>query len=127
MTLGRILVIDDDDAVRGLTCRILAKAGYGVQEAADGAAGLASYHQQRCDLVITDIMMPEKDGLETIRELRRLDPKVRIIAMSGGGGPGGGYLELAAMLGAAGTLQKPFTKGSLLTAVDHVLATNRPT
>ena len=83
-------------------------------------------HQQRCDLVITDIMMPGKDGLETIRELRRLDPKVRIIAMSGGGGPGVGYLELAAMLGAAGTLPKPFTKGSLLTAVDRVLATNRP-
>jgi CheY-like chemotaxis protein len=75
--MARILVIEDDDAVRGLVLRHLVAAGYEVQDAANGKMGLASYRQQRSDLVITDIVMPETEGLETIRELRRVNPQVK--------------------------------------------------
>lgn len=78
-----ILVIEDDEDVRGLLLRHLVAAEFDVQEAANGKTGLAAYRQQQSDLVITDIVMPETEGLETIRELRRLNPEVKIIAMTG--------------------------------------------
>jgi CheY-like chemotaxis protein len=124
MSVVRILLIEDNDALRRMAHRMLVTAGYDVQDAADGEAGLACYRQQRSDLVITDILMPEKEGLETIRALRRSDPQVRIIAMSGAGqGAAEGYLELALKFGARRILRKPFTQDELLTAVTEVLAT----
>ena len=123
-SLRTILLIDDNDAIREMVRRVLVNAGYAVQEAQDGKAGLAYYHQQRFDAVITDIVMPETEGLETIRELRRADPLVKIIAMSGAGGPaGGGYLDFALKFGAQRILHKPFTADALLAIVNEVLAT----
>ena len=87
--MPRILVIEDNDAVRRMVGRVLVDEGYEVQEAADGSAGLNAYREQPSDLVITDIVMPDTEGLETIRELCRYDPPAKIIAMSsaGTGGP----------------------------------------
>jgi CheY-like chemotaxis protein len=118
-----ILLIDDDDAFRELARRMLVTAGYDVREAADGMAAIESYRQQRSDVVITDILMPEREGLETIQELRRLDPQVRIIAMSGAGFGRDAYLELARRFGARRILRKAFTLDDLRAAVAEVLAT----
>ena len=122
--MAHILLVDDDQRVRTVMHRTLADAGYEVGEAADGAIALAAYARRRSDLVITDILMPRKEGLETVRELRALDPAVRIIAMSGGGvcaGRGTQYLALAVLFGAARVLSKPFTGKELLQAVAAVV------
>jgi CheY-like chemotaxis protein len=120
----RILLVEDDDAVREILRKALVAAGHEVDEASNGDVALAAYRRQAADLVITDLVMPEKDGLETIMELRRIDPAVRIVAMSGGGrtlGPGQLYLESARALGARQILSKPFTVGALLKAVAEAL------
>jgi DNA-binding response OmpR family regulator len=120
--MQRILVIEDDEAVRKLVIRHLVAAGYEVQEADNGKTGLASYRQQQSDLVITDIVMPETEGLEAIRELRRVNPEVKIIAMSGAvGGRADRYLGLAMGFGALRILSKPFTGADLLSVVAEVL------
>jgi CheY-like chemotaxis protein len=120
--MARILVIEDNHVLCGMVLRMLVAAGHEVQAAVDGKVGLACYRQQRSDLVITDILMPETEGLETIRALRRHDPGVKIIAMSGADrGRAGGYLELAQKFGARRILSKPFTQDELLTAVAEVL------
>jgi CheY-like chemotaxis protein len=121
----RILLVEDDDAVREILRKALVAAGHEVDEASNGDVAVASYRRQAADLVITDLVMPDKDGLETIMELRRMDPSVRIVAMSGGGrtlGPGQLYLESARALGARQILSKPFTVGALLKAVGDALA-----
>jgi CheY-like chemotaxis protein len=119
--MPRVLVIDDDDELRWLIARMLIAAGYEVQEATDGKAGLACYRQERSDVVLTDIVMPHSDGLETIRALRLTDSAVKIIAMSGGdrGLRSGDY-------GASRFLLKPFTLDELLTAVAEVLGDDAP-
>jgi two-component system, chemotaxis family, chemotaxis protein CheY len=123
LSVGRILLIDDNDLIRKMMSRMLASGGYEVQEAANGKVGVACYRKQRSDVVITDILMPEQEGLETIRKLRDVDPKVKIIAISGADEDRARYLDLAVKLGARRTLQKPFTLDDLLTAVGKVLAT----
>jgi CheY-like chemotaxis protein len=123
--VARILLVEDDDAVREILRKALVSAGYDVEEAADGDLAVAAYRRQRSDLVITDLVMPQKDGLAAIIELRRLDPAVKIIAMSGGGrmlGPGQLYLESARLFGALRLLAKPFNAAALLTAVSEVLS-----
>lgn len=125
--MARILLVEDDEAVREILRKTLVAAGYEVEEAPDGVVALAAYRRQPIDLVITDLVMPEKDGLETIMDLRRLNPAVKIIAMSGGGwtlGPGQIYLETARVLGALEILAKPFTASTLLTAVSEVLSSD---
>jgi DNA-binding response OmpR family regulator len=120
--MKRILVIEDDAAMRRMLHRILADAGYDVQEAADGTAGLTAYRQQRSDLVIADIVMPNTEGLETIRALRRHDATVNIIAISGADrGRADNYLDLAVKFGACRALVKPFSQDEFLTAVSDVL------
>jgi len=120
--VARILIIDDDDALRTLWRRTLLRAGYEVLDASNGNAGLARYRQEeRIDLVITDILMPDKEGLETIRDLRSVDPQVKIIATSGASHST--YLDLAVRFGARRVLLKPFTHSELLDAVSEVLAT----
>jgi CheY-like chemotaxis protein len=123
--VARILLVEDDDGVREILRKALVAEGYSVDEASNGVLALAAYRRQPCELVITDLVMPEKDGLEMIMELRRLDPAVKIIAMSGGGrtlGPGQLYLESARLFGAHRLLSKPFTATALLTAVSDLLA-----
>jgi DNA-binding NtrC family response regulator len=121
--VSRILLIDDDAVFRKMVRVMLRSAGHDVHEEADGNAGVASYRLERRDVVITDILMPEKEGLETIQELRRLDPTVQIIAMSGAGQGRSGYLKLAVRLGARRILLKPFTLDELLDAVSDALDT----
>jgi CheY-like chemotaxis protein len=121
--MSRILVIDDDAEVRSLYKRILEQAGYEIIEASDGNMGIALYKANRPELIITDIIMPEKEGIETIMELRRDYPDVKIIAISGGGQATAGSmcLTLAGQLGADRTLAKPFSKQELLTMISDVL------
>src|SRR4030042_230547 len=83
--MQRILLIEDDDQYRALLRKALEEAQYEVIEAPDGMVGLQRYRQNSCALVVTDIFMPEKEGLETIMELRKITPGVKIIAISGGG------------------------------------------
>jgi CheY-like chemotaxis protein len=120
----RILLIDDDDMTRGVVRRMLEAAGHEVAEATDGHAGIALYHARPSDVVITDILMPERDGLETIRALRQYDAAVKIIAISGGGHSAAvsDFLDAAQAFGARRVLMKPFSKSELETALVEVLA-----
>jgi CheY-like chemotaxis protein len=125
--MARILVIDDDETVRELLRFTFEQAGYEVVEASDGDMGMQRYREQPTDLIIMDIFMPEKGGLESIMELRRDFPDVKIIAISGGGTVGSGWptidaLPLAKRLGALRTLAKPFHAQEMLEAVREALA-----
>lgn len=118
-----ILVIDDDAAVRRMLRQMLEGAGYEVVEAADGAIGLDLYNKRPVDLVITDILMPEKEGIETILALRKTAPEVKILAISGGGRMNkGDLLSTAEFFGAVRTLAKPFARKELLGMVQETLA-----
>lgn len=120
--MARILIIDDDMAVRAVIKGALSDEGYEVLEAADGNEGLKCYQNSPTDLVITDLIMPEKEGIETIVELRREFPEVKIIAISGGTLYGSSdNLRMAERLGARRTLTKPFKIPDLLEAVREVL------
>ncbi len=124
---ARILVVDDDRVLRGALRIVLEGAGYHVMEAPDGEAGLQLYREQGADLVVVDLFMPERDGLEMIRALRTAIPQPRIIAMSGGGRFGLlDALEAAAAFGASRTLRKPFESSVLLAAIDQLLGGSAP-
>ncbi|MBI3246646.1 MAG: response regulator [Deltaproteobacteria bacterium] len=118
----RILVIDDEAQVRDVLRQMLEKAGYEVVEAPEGAEGLQLHRKHPVDLIITDIVMPGKEGIETILALRKCVPKVKIIAISGGGHMNKlDLLSVAQEFGAARTLAKPFARKELLAAVQEVL------
>ena len=121
--MQRILVIDDDPLVRRTMERLLQKSGYEVRLAADGIEGLRAFRTQRPDLVITDIIMPQKEGLDTIRLLRTWSPDVKIIAISGGSVTSDAdFLKKAAELGASAILAKPFDNTELLNQISRCLA-----
>jgi len=118
-----ILVIDDEEPVRTVLRQMLEKEGYEVEEAPDGAVGLSLLQDHPIDLVITDLFMPEKEGIETMREVQKSFPQVKIIAMSGGGRMGKlDFLPMAESFGAQRTLAKPFERKELLETVRAVLA-----
>lgn len=118
-----ILLIEDDDLFRETIADALTEGGYTVTQAADGVQGVMLFRAAPADLVITDIVMPNKEGIATIEELRRDYPKLGIIAMSGGAAQNPVlYLKVAGLLGATRTLNKPFDLPTLLTAVGEVLA-----
>jgi DNA-binding response OmpR family regulator len=121
--VARILVMDDDEMLRGTLRAVLAAAGYEVLEAADGNAGLRLQREQGADLVLVDIFMPERDGLEVIRALRAQVPQPQIVAMSGGGRTG--QIEVL-RVGAARTLLKPFPPRELLSAIRELLGERAP-
>jgi DNA-binding NtrC family response regulator len=118
--MARILVIDDDAEMRAMLEQTLASVGHEVVLAANGKQGMRQYRAKPPSLVITDLFMPEKEGLETIIELRRDFPNVEIIAMSGKP-TGNTLLSIAMHLGAARTIEKPFHPRDLLSAVEEVL------
>jgi DNA-binding response OmpR family regulator len=118
--MAEILIIDDDPQIRRLLTRILTGAGHSVHEAADGWMGTETFSRVHPALVITDIVMQEKEGIETIRDLRGQDPGVPILAISGGAGER--YLDLAIKLGATASLAKPFGVDELLSVVAELLA-----
>ena len=119
--MARILLIDDNAELRHLLRLQLEGAGHAVLEAPDGGEGIRLYRSGRVDLVLCDLFMPGKEGLETIRELRGAG-EGRIIAISGDGPvDASDFLRMARMLGAARTLSKPFDAPTLLEAVREVL------
>jgi DNA-binding response OmpR family regulator len=128
--MARILVIEDDESIRLLYKRRLEMVGHQVIDAPDGDAGTRLYRADPTDLIITDIVMPGKEGIETIRELRRDFPEAKIIAVSGGGEAiaGSTCLQLAHHLGADRTFAKPINWGRLLDAVNDLveLQTSKP-
>ena len=120
--MARILLIDDDETVRYALKQVLERAGHQVGEASDGQVGIEKFETHRPDLVITDIIMPNQEGIETIIKLRRLAPEVVIIAMSGGGRTGNrDFLSMAEKLGAARVMVKPFRPKELVEAVASLL------
>lgn len=124
--MARILVIDDEQQPRHLLRTVLERAGYEVVEARDGNEGLERFRESPTDLIITDLLMPEKEGLETIMDVRREFPTVKIIAISGGGCSGNlNFLEIAERLGAQRTLAKPFGLQEMLHAVHALLQPSR--
>ena len=123
---SRVLVIDDEAAVRESVCGILSDVGYVVAEAGDGVAGVDSLRSNAADAVVMDIYMPQLDGFETIRELRRVAPNVRIIAISGATRGDFDPLKAAEMLGADRALRKPFAVEELLAALTDVLSDTAP-
>lgn len=118
----RILVIDDDDMVRTFVRRALEGEGYSIAMAANGYEAMVQFRQFKPDCVITDLLMPERDGIETIMEIRRLAPETPIIAITGGmTAMGSVYLKTAERLGADEVLSKPFTIVQLLTTVELLM------
>jgi CheY-like chemotaxis protein len=116
-----ILLIDDEEAFRSVLKQVLLNAGYEVMEASNGAEGIKSFHERPANMIITDIIMPEKEGIETIIELKKAYPDVKMIAMSGGGWYGTDIdFDMAKKLGAR-TLDKPFALQELLDVVDELL------
>jgi len=117
-----ILVVDDDPQVLEVVGEMLRLAGYRVATAVDGRDAVAQFRGDVFDLVITDLIMPEKEGLETIAEMRKVRRDIPVIAMSGGGRVGPtDYLETARYIGASATLAKPFARSELIALVTDLL------
>jgi CheY-like chemotaxis protein len=120
--MTRILIIDDEAMIRNLLVKILEREGYNTITASDGKEGIKSHRENPADLIITDLIMPGKEGIETIMELRRDFPDVKIVAMSGGGNMDPEtYLRIAKTMGAIKTLAKPFDKKVLLKTIQEIL------
>jgi CheY-like chemotaxis protein len=125
--MARILLIDDDDAVREVLQLMLAQLGHTTVAARDGEEALGLYHPAAHDLVITDLVMPGKGGIEVVKQLREKQPELKIIAMSGGGRPGSGAnLSAAREAGASAVLAKPFTFTSLAALIGNLLPAAPP-
>jgi DNA-binding response OmpR family regulator len=124
--MARVLIIEDDDAMRRLVVRTLVAGGHDVIEAVDGREGMRIFREQAPDIVVSDIVMPHRDGIETIREIHAASPATGIIAMSGAGhGRVGLYLTAAEQFGADAVLQKPFRPDQLTAAIDRLVETRR--
>jgi CheY-like chemotaxis protein len=119
--MAKILLVEDEEQLRSMLKLVLLDAGHEVEEAGDGTQAYESYSQRPADLLLTDIIMPEKEGLETIMKFRKSYPDLKIIAMSGGGRTAVNYLDVAKRLGARHVLAKPFSNKELLQAVQMVL------
>ncbi len=117
----RILLIDDDRALRDVVAKSLVYAGHTVTHAEDGLQGIELARAAPFDLVVTDLVMPVKEGLETILALRQEFPAVPVIAISGGVNNSTIYLDVAAKIGAKRILEKPFTPGELINLIAQVL------
>jgi CheY-like chemotaxis protein len=120
--VARIIVVEDNPQERHLLRLLLEREGHQVVEAGDGGEAIRAFRQQPSELLLCDLFMPGKEGLETIRELRRDFPDVKIVAMSGGAfNRALNFLPIAARLGALAVLSKPFTVEALLAVVEDVL------
>ena len=124
--MAKILVLDDEPSILLMIRKMLEKAGHEVDVALNGKDGMQLFEKNKPDLVISDIIMPEKEGLETIFELRRMYPDLKIIAISGGGriGPDG-YLPGAKLLGANMVFQKPIDQKEFVNAVNQLVGENK--
>ncbi len=120
--MKKILVVDDDDLIRDLLYEILEDQGYKVFEAENGNRALQLLKTETFDLIITDIIMPDKEGIETIIEIKKKVPQAKIIAMSGGGQlDANSYLSIAKKLGVQHTISKPFDPKALMQIIKELL------
>lgn len=120
--MARILIAEDDEAFRLTLSIALTRMGHAVMAARDGKEAIRFASEEPPDILITDIVMPEKEGLEVISEVRHMHPSVKIIAMSGGGyGNAVGYLKIAHALGAHLVIAKPFSNEDLNARVNELL------
>ena len=117
--MARVLVVDDDELFVKLMCHSLKQKGHTVEFAVDGQKGWKAFSEGTFDVVVCDIVMPEQEGIETIKLIRRDYPTVKVIAMSGAFG--GDYLRIAGYLGAHGTIAKPLRIQTVLDTVAGVL------
>jgi len=122
--MTKILVVDDEKQIRDMLTQILTRAGHEVNLAEDGVVAMSKYRESPAELIITDLMMANKNGLELIQDITREFGEVRVIAISGGapGTPSDYYLSVAKLMGASRILDKPFTKDELLEAVAVAMA-----
>lgn len=125
MNHSSILIIDDDEQIRVFLRQVLEEAGYMVIDAPNGQKGLRQFRQTPTDLVITDLLMPGKDGLEVTMALHRESPTVKIIVLTGGSGPRD-FLDAAKLLGAHRTMKKPVAIAELLQAIQQELKGGSP-
>lgn len=117
-----ILIVEDDDVAKMLLYGLLENLGYQILEASNGNEAINLYKEYKPDLVITDIIMPVKEGIETIKMLKQIDPEVKIIAISGGGpNEAEEYLKVAKTVGAIYTIEKPIDKEDLIEKVSSLL------
>jgi len=120
--MAKIIVIDDEPYILLMLKKMLEKEGHIVDMATNGVEGIELYHKNGADLIITDIVMPEKEGLETIINLKSENPSLKVIAISGGGRVDSReYLHSASLLGAERIFQKPFKKDEIVQAVNELL------
>ena len=120
--MAKVLVVDDEKQIRLMLHQMLKREGHHVSEAQNGKVALELNRKEPADLVITDVIMPEMEGIKTIMELKKEFPDVKVIAMSGGGkNKPEQYLNFAEKLGADRTLTKPFNREDLLNAISNVL------
>ncbi len=125
--MARILLIEDEEQVRGLLRETLEQEGHVVVECQNGTDGVHQYQKGLVDLVILDLLLPDKDGFETLHELKQQDPRVKVLAISGGFAPGAAnILQIAQRLGARETLAKPFDLKSFLKVVNRLLTDSEP-
>jgi len=122
--MAHILIIDDEPQIRLMLRIMLESEGYTVTEAADGSEGIKCYREKPADLVITDLLMPNKEGLETITALKKDYPSIKIIAISGGGkNKSKLYLQMAQRFGALEVFEKPLRKEPFLECVRKLILT----
>ena len=123
--MGKILIIDDEPYILLMLKKMIEKIGYEVELASNGREGIDIFRNNRVDMVITDIIMPDKEGLEIILEMKQAQPELKIIAISGGGriSPES-YLECAKHFGAEKVFQKPFRQAELISAVNELCGPN---
>jgi CheY-like chemotaxis protein len=124
--MGQILIIEDNPVTQQILCELAGRRGHDCMTASNGREGMRVFETRTVDLVITDIIMPEQEGLETIRAIRSSGSMLPIIAMSGSFSRAGcsaalDYLEIAAALGASGRLRKPFSASQLYRELDRLL------
>lgn len=125
--MARILLIDDDDAVREILRLMLSQLGHSIVEARNGQEGLDLFHPAAHDLVMTDLIMPGMGGIEVVQRLRKHQPGLKILAMSGGGPPGSGScLRAATAAGASAVLAKPFMFAGLAVVLRDLLPAPPP-
>jgi CheY-like chemotaxis protein len=121
-----ILVVDDEQEMRDVVQQVLKTGGHRVVTAANGKEAGLLLAKEKIDLVLTDLLMPEKDGTEVITDLRKKHPAMPVVAMSGGGRmPRGEYLKIARLFGAHAILEKPFTSEQLLSTIELLLPERR--
>lgn len=119
--MARILVIDDEAPIRRLLREALNRAGHEVLDAPEGRSGMALLQERTVDIVITDLLMPEQEGIETILALQKSFPQIKVIAISGGSKRGFDFLSAATHFGAHRTIEKPFEIQEIIEAIQSVL------